>query len=64
MTNAKQAFCPELTAEQAHNECSLLLLLSRAELPNTLTDFLYFEAVLKVGQKIWPSQSNLCVNEL
>jgi hypothetical protein len=52
MTKAKQTFCPELTAEQAHNECSLLLLLSRAELPNSLTDFLYFEVVLKVGQKI------------
>jgi hypothetical protein len=52
MTKAKQTFCPELTAEQAHNECSLLVLFSRAELPNSLTDFLYFEVVLKVGQKI------------
>jgi hypothetical protein len=39
-------------------------LFSRAELPNSLTDFLYFEVVLKVGQKIWHSQNNLYVNEL
>jgi hypothetical protein len=64
MTKAKQAFSPELKAEQAQNECPLLLLLFRTELPNCLTDFLYFEALLKEGQKIWHSQNNLCVNEL
>jgi hypothetical protein len=60
----KQAFSLELKAEQAHNECLLFLLLPRTELPNSLTDFLYFKKVLKVGQKIWHGQNNLCLNEL
>jgi hypothetical protein len=64
MTMAKQAFSPELRAEQANSECTLFLLLSKTELPNSWTDFLYFDAVLKVGQKIWHGQNNLCVNEL